>query len=68
VGCKLTLSEGIAMIEPNIFGIGLEIDNLNTAEALGFTQETSTSENPYIIPDSDDNLEFLKKLRPIAIA
>ncbi len=56
------------MIEPNIFGIGLEIDNLSTAEALGFTQEMSIHENPFIIPDTDDNLEFLKKLRPVATA
>lgn len=59
------------MIEPNIFGIGLEADalDLNTAEALGFTQSSSSShENPFIIPDGDDDFEFLKKLRPVGIA
>jgi len=57
------------MIEPNIFGIGLDADiDLNTAEALGFTQITSAHENPFIIPDTDENLEFLKKLRAVATA
>lgn len=58
------------MIEPNIFGIGLDADmwDLNTAEALGFTSRSSSHENPFIIPDCDNDFEFLKKIRTVAIA
>ncbi len=48
------------MIEPNLFGVGLEPDNLNTAEALGFTSDDPSQVNPYIIPDDEEYLSFLK--------
>lgn len=59
------------MIEPNIFGAGLDDSlDLNTAEALGFsTKECTTSyENPFIIPDEDEFSALIKKLRPIPLA
>jgi hypothetical protein len=56
------------MIEPNIFGVGLD-DNLdlNTAEALGFTRVDPSQVNPYIIPDDEEYLSFLKN-KNLAIA
>lgn len=56
------------MIEPNIFGAGLD-DNLdlNTADALGFTRADSAEVNVYIIPDEDTSMSFLKN-KTLAVA
>lgn len=57
------------MIEPNHTDT-IDTDNwdLNTAEALGFSISSSMLENPYIIPDDEDYLSKLKKIRPVATA
>jgi hypothetical protein len=57
------------MNHKRLFGIGLDTDyvNINTAEALGFSISSSMLENPFIIPDVEETIPFLKA-RPIATA
>lgn len=58
------------MTKLNNFETGIELDyrDLNTAEALGFTGAPITHEQPYIIPDGEQHLSVLKKVRPLSIA